>query len=53
MVELREDGLTVDQIAGIPVEEATGEHFYDERSVHDGIKRVEYLMKPTEILSPS
>ena len=51
--KLREEDMTVDLIAGIPVEESTGEHFYDERSVHDGIKRVEYLMTPTEILSPS
>ena len=51
--KLRDEGMTVDLIAGIPVEESTGEHFYEERSVHDGIERVEYLMTPTEILSPS
>ena len=49
--KLRQEGMAVDQIAGIPVEKSTGEHFYEERSVQDGIDRVEYLMTPKEILS--
>ena len=50
--KLKQEGMTVDQIAGIPVKKSNGEHFYEVRSVQDGIDRVEYLMTPKEFLSP-